>query len=131
MPIICKLVGRNRRNPLVRFAARKCARFLECYENASNYDFDTNGERFVLETLAVRQPDCVFDVGANVGDWALMALRYFPETSIHCFEIVAETAATLRQRTAANGSIVVNSFGLSNQSGDVRLKRFPAQYACR
>jgi len=126
MPITCKIVGRNRRNPLVRFAARKCARFLECYENASNYDFDTNGERYVLETLAARRPGCVFDVGANVGDWTLMAQGYLPETSFHCFEIVAETAATLRQRTAVNGSVVVNSFGLSNQPGEVRLKRFPA-----
>jgi len=126
MPIICRLVGRKRRNALVRFAARKCARFLECYENASNYNFNENGERFVMEALAADHPSCVFDVGANVGDWTLLARGYFPDASIHCFELVAETAAILRKRTAGIESALINAFGLSNRAGEVRFKRFPA-----
>ncbi len=125
MPLLCKIVGKNRRSLLVRFLARKCSRFIECFENASNYDFDTNGERFVLETLATTHPGCVFDVGANVGEWTLMAHRYFPSASFHCFEVVAETAIALRENTAAVDSITVNPFGLSNRAGAVRLKRFP------
>jgi FkbM family methyltransferase len=109
--------------------ARKCARFTECYENASNYNFDTNGERFVLEALSSRSAGCVFDVGANVGDWMTMAHGNLPNASIHCFEIVAETASTLRARSAGIPAITVNAFGLSNHAGEVRIKCFPGYSA--
>lgn len=129
MPMLCRIVSANRRNALVRYVSRKCARFLECYENASNYDFDTNGERFVLDALSAQPFGCVFDVGANVGDWAMMAHERFPDAKIHCFEIVADTVRTLRAQTASMPAIAVNAFGLSNQSGEVRLKCFPGYSA--
>jgi FkbM family methyltransferase len=125
MPVLCRIVSTHRRNAIVRFFARKCLRFMECYENASNYDFEKNGEQFVLDALSGMSLRCIFDVGANVGDWAVMAAARFPRARIHCFEIGDETAATLRARVQSNPAITVNAFGLSNVEGDVRLKCFP------
>jgi FkbM family methyltransferase len=55
-----------------------------------------------------------------------MASAYFPDAAFHCFEIVGETAATLRERIGDLPGVSVNAFGLSNAAGEVRLKRFPA-----
>ncbi len=125
MPALCRVVSTHRRNPIVRLVARKCLRFIECYENASNYDFERNGERFVLDALSVLPLRCIFDVGANVGDWTSLAAARFPQAAIHCFEIGAETARVLRERMLTNPAVTVNDFGLSNQEAEVRLKCFP------
>ncbi|MEM7255288.1 MAG: FkbM family methyltransferase [Pseudomonadota bacterium] len=98
---------------------------LECYENSQNYDFDENGERAVLEALATTEINCVFDVGANIGDWTLMANRFFPKATIHSFEILEETAATLRERTAGIANVSVNECGLSDTARSVELQVFP------
>jgi len=56
--------------PPIRFVANACSEFLEFYEN-HDYDIQTNGELFVLQSLASTQLSCLFDVGANQGNWLL------------------------------------------------------------
>lgn len=125
MPKICSIVSRYRRSTWVRYLARKCQRFMGCYENADDYNFETNGERSVLELLEGISMPCIFDVGANIGDWALLARYYFPEARIHCFEIMDSTASKLAERMSGDDKVRVNRFGLSNITGEVRLKCFP------
>ena len=124
MQRLCKLLGKHRRSTPIKYLARKCYHFLECYENVRNYDFDKNGERFVLDTLAGKEIQCIFDVGANIGDWALMATSIFPAAKIHSFEVLESTATILKQRTEARSNIITNNFGLSDKEGDVDLKCF-------
>ncbi|MCP4589392.1 MAG: FkbM family methyltransferase [bacterium] len=109
----------------MRLIARKCSRFLECYENAAEYAFRRNGEQFVLRALEPLGIRCVLDVGANVGDWAMLAGECLPCAAIHCFEIIPDTAAQLQRRTTSISRITVNDFGLSNQPGEVRMRFFP------
>lgn len=123
--MLCRYVATHRRSRLVRYMARKCARFLECYESADEYDFDRNGERFVLETLGRRDMECILDVGANVGDWTAMALKFCPGAKVHCFEIMPSVAEELRGRMAAFENVVVNDVGMSDEAGKVKLKYFP------
>ena len=121
----CQRIANERRSPEVRARAIECIQFLKCYENAFNHDFNTNGERFVLETLAKRRLSCIFDVGANVGDWALLAHQICPDAQIHCFEVMRLTSEELKKRTKSAGNIIVNEFGLSDSEGDVLLKFYP------
>jgi FkbM family methyltransferase len=120
-----KRIANERRSPEIQAQASECIQFLECYENAYDYDFNSNGERFVLETLAKRQASCIFDVGANVGDWALLAHQTFPSATIHCFEIMRSTYETLKEQTKSAGNIIANNFGLSDRAGEVGLKYYP------
>jgi FkbM family methyltransferase len=105
--------------------ARRCRRFVDCVENADDYDFETNGERRVLEILLRSGARCLLDVGANVGDWALVAHRLGPEATVHCFEVVPDTHAVLRERTRAIPRIVVNPCGLSDREEEVSVRYFP------
>lgn len=121
---IGKFIARNRKLSLVSFAARKCARFIELYENGNNYDFETNGEYGLLRRLAPVNPSCVFDVGANVGDWAQFASGVFPNATIHCFEVMPATAAQLIANVGSSEKIIVNKFGLSEAPGEVTLTTY-------
>ena len=73
----------------------------------------TSGERGALEVLAhrwelARRPGLmVFDVGANVGDYAAMVLERFGGATawLHCFEPSPRAYVTLLDRMAARASV--------------------------
>ncbi|MBI4717862.1 MAG: FkbM family methyltransferase [Planctomycetes bacterium] len=125
MSLIGRYIATHRRGRLVRLVARKCARFLDCYENADDYAFDHNGEAFVLRAWSRFGFSCIFDVGANVGDWTRLARQAFPAAAIHCFEIMPDTAAELRRGVEGVKGVMVNDFGLADREGEVPLRYFP------
>ena len=96
---------------MLRGIARAAHSYLGLYDNVS-YDARLNGERRVLAAIAALAPAHLFDVGANVGNWALEAAALAPAARIHAFEIVPDTAAELARRTAALGRVEANAFGL-------------------
>ena len=59
--------------------------------NNVNFDINKNGELRTLKLLSLIKPKCIFDVGANVGEWSLLALKLYPTSIIHAFEIVPST----------------------------------------
>jgi FkbM family methyltransferase len=107
---------RNRRNLVVRILDRVALRLHRGLQN-QNYDQHTNGESDVLRKIAQHEPKCVFDVGANHGDWAKLAHTMFPAAAIHCFEIAPPTFQKLTSAISGLDRIRANNFGLSDQSG--------------
>jgi hypothetical protein len=64
---------------------RICKRYVDQYNADNNSDFYTNGEyTFMLEQLI--HSTIVFDIGANIGEWAKAALNVNPNIQLHCFE---------------------------------------------
>lgn len=118
------IVSRNRRRGLVRRLAHYNSTFKRWYENF-DVNFYSNGEHFVLKSLEGCGFKTIFDVGANVGDWTLMARQIFPDAEVHAFEIVGQTYETLKRRTAGVPDIVLNEFGLSDADGEIAIKFFP------
>ena len=115
-------VTRRKKSRLVRILAKRASIFSEYYNDYS-YDFERNGEKLVLARLTELQMNTVFDVGANVGDWARMARGYFPSATIHCFEISSATFETLRKNLQEE-LFIKNNIGLSNTTGDVEYKDY-------
>jgi FkbM family methyltransferase len=108
---------------LVRKLAGACRRYLNWYGNLS-YDVETNGEAFVLETLARFEPKLLLDVGANVGDWTLLARSRCPGAEIHAFEVSPPTHARLVERTKALPRVMCRNVGLSDAPGSLRLRHY-------
>ncbi|HEX8265021.1 MAG TPA: FkbM family methyltransferase [Pyrinomonadaceae bacterium] len=102
-----------------------CDKILKSYEN-SNYDVYTNGEYYVLKSLAKANLKVIFDVGANVGGWALMVNKIHPKAEIYCFEIVPSTFEELKEQIKNNSQIILNKTGLSDHEGSIEIKYFPA-----
>ena len=87
------------------------------YENL-DYDFYKNGEAAVLRKLAATQGfRTIVDVGANIGDWSLIASELFPQASVHSFEIVPETHGRLVANCGHRKNIVCHNVGLSDIEG--------------
>lgn len=87
-----------------------------------SYDFDKNGEEWLLKRLAPLDFRIVFDVGANVGGWSKEAVRYFPNARVHAFEISSSTLAKLRKTVPP--AVVVNEFGLSDVDREIEYKDY-------
>ena len=56
-------------------------------EGYENNTFCTDGEELILKSF-LKPGDRVFDVGANNGDWALLALNIHSDIRLNCFEPV-------------------------------------------
>ena len=94
----------------------------------SEFDIDINGEAVLMERLRPFSPRIVLDVGANIGDWSLAALKYLPDATVHAFEIAPATSAKLIANANANGAgnrLVVNACGLGDTTGEIMLYYTP------
>jgi FkbM family methyltransferase len=107
-----------------------CVEYHQIQENYGNYDLNTDGERWLLKTLARHDRlRNVFDVGANHGDWAEAALQANPSATVHCFEICPPTFQVLAKRFS-NGQakgVRLNPVGLSDTPGEIKVKYCPDQ----
>lgn len=108
----------------VQCMAAVCRKFLYYYYNGTRAGntIDKNGELHVLRLLGQRGAKVIFDVGANIGYWALNAAAVNPEATIHSFEIFADTNAKFITNTASNNRIIANAFGLSDRDGVVQVQ---------
>ncbi len=116
---LVETLGGQRDRPDVKAFAEFCRLFLRAFENA-NDDMLRNGEAWLLARLAAFRPRVVFDVGAHVGDWSLLAAGLLPEAAIHAFEIVPATRAELARRLAGRAPrVTANAFGLADKEGAI------------
>ena len=113
--------ARVRRNPVLRTAAKLCRQYLKWFGNAS-YKPARNGERWVLERLRTESIHTVLEVGANVGNWSLMAAELLPQATIYALEVVPSTAATLRKRVGGHDRIRPFALGLAAETGTLSLQ---------
>jgi FkbM family methyltransferase len=124
---------RFRGTPLFDGLERVVDRF---HRRLNNVDFEMrrNGEARVLDVMARFQPRCIFDVGANVGDWTATAAARMPSCTIHAFEIVPATFEQLKRRTGAMSNARLNACGLSAAGEPVTIHLGPQSdtaTACR
>ncbi len=114
---LVETLGSQRDRPDVKAFAEFCRLFLRSYENC-NYDMHRNGEAWLLQRIAPFRPRVLFDVGANQGDWSILASGLVPNAHIHAFEIVPQTYARLAERVAPLAPRVkANAFGLADKDG--------------
>lgn len=117
-------IAAHRRALPIRSLAWWCSHFLDAYHNV-NCECSVNGELFVLKRVASPDVRCVFDVGANVGAWARLAVEAFPGATIHCFELDPDTCRRLGANFTGDDRVVVNCQGLSDAAGRVGFKSYP------
>ena len=99
-----------------------CVEYHQIQENF-NYDIVSNGERWLLQTLAAHNLlGTAFDVGANHGDWADLVLEANSSALVHCFEICPPTFEKVSARLSGEKNVVLNCFGLSDAPGEIEVK---------
>jgi FkbM family methyltransferase len=84
----------------------------------------SSGEEYVINTLLnkiqQKNPSVIFDVGANIGDYAKMLRVKFPDAQIHCFEPGPEAFERLTANTAEL-NIKLHNLAVGSESGTLTL----------
>ena len=87
-------------------------------------DVLTSGEQSIFDVLALecQPPYCIFDVGANKGQFLNLALNTLSgnDLSIHCFEPAKESFRILSNRKS-DSRIILNNIGISKKNGMMTL----------
>lgn len=119
--------------PVVRLLCRP--RFMRFNQLALEFAYRLNGfgvwyrdgsglpsaeEAAVFRTLTLHPPRMVFDVGANVGNFARLVRRAQPDCTILCFEPQPRTAETLAAKAQDLG-ITVERIALSSSPGSAKF----------
>jgi len=105
--------------PVNYWLYRLCKGYVDFFNGENNCDIETNGElRYMKRVL----PKCstVFDIGANVGHWAALALRINQSLQLHCFEPGKVTYRKLLQNSFP-ANVICNNFGMSSEPGEAPL----------
>ncbi|PZX47648.1 FkbM family methyltransferase [Algoriphagus chordae] len=96
----------------------------EALENKNN-DFNTNGEKWLIDSLDANQPLIVFDVGANIGDWTKLVHHKNKYAQIHSFEPIPAIYERLAQNTQGIEEIKINNLALGEFSGVLEMNYYP------
>ena len=117
--ILRTTVTRGRHTAAVRAADRVAVVIRNAVENQYNWEFDLNGESLTLERALSEHSGEVFDVGANVGQWAKQALPRLNGRSLHCFEAVPAIFRQLQTNLAGDPRVRINNQALGNEIGEI------------
>ena len=101
---------------------RLTRKYIKHYEQFAQH-INTSSERTLLKKMIPFQMTTLFDVGAYVGEWLLMAREYFPSATIHAFEISKDTFKQLK-KNAHQKNIILNNFGLAHKNDTVPYRDY-------
>lgn len=116
-----QLFKRNTRNIILKTLAGFGRSMNRLYENR-NHDPYSNGESTVLEKLNTLLPKIIFDGGANVGDYSLLASEYCKNAKVYSFEPVESTYELLKNNISANKNINPVNSGLYSENVKKEIK---------
>jgi FkbM family methyltransferase len=108
--------------PQDELVAMECQRYLDRYRGENDTQIHSNGELHLMNKV-LRNCRAVFDVGANVGEWATIALGINPTLELHCFEPCASTYQLLLENKFPD-NVTCNKFGLGARPGEIALHLF-------
>ncbi len=115
-----------RRNSLIaRYMADGAAKYLRAYNNHQNWHARYNGEARIFHLFANILDGQVFDVGANEGQWASMALEVLDPNRLHCFEVLPQAFERLKEYLGPDTKAAVNHFGLGSTAGSIDFYFYP------
>ena len=123
--MIKRIFKRNTHNVVFKFLAGAGRSFNRFYENR-NHDIHSNGESYLLKQVAKLNPAMMFDVGANIGEYARLASKHCAAAKLYCFEPVHETFVKLKETTAGNPHIAAMPMGLFSERGCRQINLYPS-----
>src|SRR5947208_13285378 len=89
------LISRYRRTSPIRWLGEAASFVHSAYQNEVS-DIKRNGESHLLEALAAAGFETAIDVGANCGDWLILAAKSWKQCRFYAFEVATPTFDELR-----------------------------------
>jgi FkbM family methyltransferase len=107
-------IASHRDASVLSVAARLCRIYLDLYDNARHWNFETNGEQLICQSILSRTRGPVFDVGAHHGDYSAILAELDPRRSIFAFEPVPAHIAIAQKRLERYPNVRIIPKGLSD-----------------
>ena len=97
------------------------------YENR-NHDVHSNGEVRLLKQISKINPKIIFDVGANIGGYSLIAHKFLKNVTIYSFEPVLDTFNLLKKNTEHISDKTINIINKGLYKEDIKklINLYPA-----
>jgi FkbM family methyltransferase len=76
----------------------------------------------LLELLRLHPPTVIYDVGANVGTWTLLAKALYPQAQVHAFEPLPAHTGKFRLATQTVRGVHLHEIGLGSQKAETVMK---------
>jgi len=88
-------------------------------------DYETIDSAMIMKLVS--PTDCVIDIGANMGWYAINIAKTYPQTKVHAFEPIPKTYSFLEKNIELNNisNISSNNFGLSDERKDLTFYFYP------
>src|SRR5207249_2367446 len=121
------LISRYRRTSPIRWLGEAALFVHSAYQNEGS-DIKRNGESHLLEALAAGGFETAIDVGANYGEWLILAARSWKACRFYAFEVATPTFEELRARVTSAGLLnraTLNCAGLSDVQGNGEIFYYP------
>ncbi|MBD3844047.1 MAG: FkbM family methyltransferase, partial [Campylobacterales bacterium] len=106
-------------------------RLFNKLENNGDADFNSNGEKYFLDSLTTQFSYAkgggrvIFDIGANVGDYSLMLSSILTKKNIdyeiHLFEPTQSCFKNIQEKFNDIHNAHLNNFGASDQAGEATI----------
>jgi FkbM family methyltransferase len=112
-------IAKNHRNFALKYFYIVARFFIISAEN-KNPDFNTNGENWLWSRLSTLKMDCIFDVGANVGDWSIGLSKKLKPKKVFAFEPIPQTYEMLT-KNIGNLEVFPKNIALSNFTGELEM----------
>lgn len=102
------------------------------YRSRADFDIlvrellDSDG-LYLQHGIRLRDGDCVFDVGSNIGFFLLQLNRILSQGRVFCFEPIPDVFEVLQQNAAQNNhlEVTLHEVGLSRHDGSADFTYFP------
>lgn len=127
MKFIKRWAKRNSHSVILKPLAGLGKSINRLYENR-NHDHQSNGELTVLRKIGKIQPNIILDIGANVGEYAILTSKACPSANLFCFEPVSSTYNTLKanlDKAGVQNAQLINK-GLSDKAEKVGINLYDA-----
>ncbi len=76
----------------------------------------------LLDLLRPNPPQVIYDIGANVGTWTLLAKALFPSAEIHAFEPLPQHVEQFRLKTIALPDVHLHEIGLGATTSEMSMR---------
>ena len=101
--------------------------FLNIRNDAPSMQLDI-GEKNLLKHFLInnkKEKKIIFDIGANIGSWSKLALKYDKNISIFAFEAINQTYLNLEKNLSNhNADIQIFNKAISNEIGEFEIYNF-------
>jgi len=114
------LYKRNSHNALTKALAGFGRAMNRLYENR-NHNIYSNGEVDIIKKISKINPEVIFDVGANVGNYAKEVIRFCPHAKIYAFEPVLKTFEELQNNLDFENSVQLVNKGMSDTNDKIEF----------